>query len=163
MNIGGTRNEKEVLLRKLTVVESMTLDGVMQAPGRPDEDTRDGFEHGGWAWPYQDEVMLREMGKGMGRTELLFGGRTYEDFYSFWPKQQDANPFTEVLNNTQKYVASRTLNEPLPWVYSTLLAATPAKRSPNSRRSRAWTWLSWAEANSFSRYASTISSTSTSC
>lgn len=63
-------------MRKIVVVESLTLDGVMQAPGGADEDVRAGFVHGGWASPYNDEVMAREMGKGMGRTELLFGRRT---------------------------------------------------------------------------------------
>jgi dihydrofolate reductase len=109
-------------MRNIIVVENLTLDGVMQAPGGADEDTRGGFEHGGWAPPYNDDVMQREMAKGMGRTELMFGRRTYEKFYSFWPNQPEPNPFTEVLNNTQKYVASRTLTEPLPWVNSTLLA-----------------------------------------
>lgn len=108
-------------MRKVTVVESVTLDSVMQAPGRPDEDRRGRFEHGGWAQPYNDEVMGREMGKGMGRTELLLGRRTYENLYAFWPTAPQPNPFTEVLNNTQKYVASTTLAEPLPWVNSTLL------------------------------------------
>jgi dihydrofolate reductase len=113
-------------MRKIVVIESVTLDGVMQAPGGRDEDPRDGFEHGGWALPYNDEVMGAEMGKGMGRTELLFGRRTYENFYSFWPKQTEPNPFTDVLNNTQKYVASRTLTEPLPWMNSTLLGGEAA-------------------------------------
>ena len=113
-------------MRKITVVESVTLDGVMQAPGGPDEDTRSGFKHGGWAPPYNDEVMGAEMSKGMGRTELLFGRRTYENFYSFWPNQPEPNPFTEMLNNTQKYVASATLTEPLPWVHSTLLTGDAA-------------------------------------
>jgi dihydrofolate reductase len=107
-------------MRKITIVNNLTLDGVMQAPGRPDEDVRGGFEHGGWAVPYSDSVMAGEMAKGMGRTELLLGRRTYEDFSSFWPSQED-NPFTEVLDNTRKYVASRTLTEPLPWRNSTLL------------------------------------------
>lgn len=101
----------------VVLFESLTLDGVMQAPGRPDEDTRGGFEHGGWAIPYADPMMW----SGMGETgALLLGRRTYEDFYGFWPHQTD-NPFTEVLNNAQKYVASTTLNEPLPWSNSTLL------------------------------------------
>lgn len=113
-------------MRKLVVVESLTLDGVMQAPGRPEEDTRGGFAHGGWAAPYSDEVMLGEMGKGMGRAELLLGRRTYEDFYAFWPNQPEPNPFTEVLNETRKYVASTTLTEPLPWSNSTLLAGDAA-------------------------------------
>jgi dihydrofolate reductase len=101
--------------------ESVTLDGVMQAPGRPDEDRRGGFEHGGWAAPYADEQSARLAGEGMGSTMgLLLGRRTYEDFYGFWPNQKD-NPFTEILDRTTKYVASRTLTEPLPWQNSTLL------------------------------------------
>jgi dihydrofolate reductase len=114
-------------MRKIVVVESLTLDGVMQAPGGADEDVRGGFVHGGWARPYNDEVMAQEMGKGMGKTELLFGRRTYVNFYSFWPNQPEPNPFTEVLNNTQKYVASTTLSEPLPWVNSTLLMGDAAE------------------------------------
>ena len=106
---------------KLTVIEHVTLDGVMQAPGRADEDTRGGFVHGGWGQANADEVMGRVMGERMTREgSLLLGRRTYEDFYGFWPHQTD-NPYTEVLNNTRKYVASRTLREPLPWSNSTLL------------------------------------------
>jgi dihydrofolate reductase len=114
-------------MRKIVVVENITLDGVMQAPGTPDEDTRGGFAHGGWALPYNDEVMGREMAKGMGQTELLFGRRTYENFYAHWPNQPEPNPFTQVLNATQKYVASTTLTEPLPWINSTLLAGDAAE------------------------------------
>ncbi|HEY7268083.1 MAG TPA: dihydrofolate reductase family protein [Solirubrobacterales bacterium] len=106
---------------ELTVVESVTLDGVMQAPGRADEDTRDGFEHGGWAVPYADEVMGRAMGERMGGPGgILLGRRTYEDLFGFWPKQRD-NPYTETLNRTRKYVASRSLSEPLPWENSMLI------------------------------------------
>ncbi|MGH7573233.1 MAG: dihydrofolate reductase family protein, partial [Gemmatimonadota bacterium] len=105
-------------MRKLTVFTNLTLDGVMQAPGRPDEDRRGGFEHGGWATPYQ---AMSEAGDTLtGPGALLFGRRTYEDFYEFWPRQKDS-PFTPVLNNLHKYVASRTLKEPLPWINSTLL------------------------------------------
>jgi dihydrofolate reductase len=108
-------------MRKLVVFNSLTLDGVMQAPGRPDEDPRGGFQHGGWAVKYADPVMAGVAGEGMAKGGgILFGRRTYEDFYSVWPNRTD-NPFTEVLNKTQKYVASRTLAEPLPWVNSTLL------------------------------------------
>jgi dihydrofolate reductase len=114
-------------MRKITAVESVTLDGVMQAPGGPDEDRRGGFEHGGWAQPYSDEVMGREMAKGMGSTELLLGRRTYENFYASWPNAPQPNPFTDVLNNTQKYVASTTLAEPLPWMNSTLLPGDAAE------------------------------------
>src|SRR4029078_7425077 len=97
----------------------LTLDGVMQAPGRPDEDLRGGFTHGGWARPRGDSVA--EAFGGIAEVRgLLFGRRTYQDFFSFWPNQTD-NPFTAVLNKTQKYVASTTLAEPLPWSNSTLL------------------------------------------
>ncbi|HZM82283.1 MAG TPA: dihydrofolate reductase family protein [Candidatus Limnocylindrales bacterium] len=106
-------------MSKIVAFESVTLDGVMQAPGRPDEDTRDGFTHGGWAVPYTDAVVAEQAGSG-GSGALLLGRRTYQDFYGFWPHQGD-NPFTEILNNTQKYVVSTTLEEPLPWQHSTLL------------------------------------------
>jgi len=113
-------------LSKVLVFESLTLDGVMQAPGRPDEDRRGGFEHGGWAIAYNDPVMASAAGEGMARGgALLFGRRTYEDFYVVWPNRTD-NPFTEVLNNSRKYVASTTLQEPLPWSNSILLKGDAA-------------------------------------
>ena len=106
---------------QIVVFTSLSLDGVMQAPGRPDEDTRGGFQHGGWALPYSDPEQGKAVGESMSTTGgILLGRRTYEDFYSVWPNQKD-NPFTDVLNNTQKFVASRTLKEPLPWMNSTLL------------------------------------------
>jgi dihydrofolate reductase len=113
-------------MRKIVVTSNLTLDGVMQAPGRPDEDVRGGFDRGGWALPYSDPVMGRVMGEGMAQAgALLLGRRTYEDFASVWPNRTD-NPFTEVLDNTQKYVASTTLAEPLPWKNSTLLKGDAA-------------------------------------
>jgi dihydrofolate reductase len=114
-------------MSRLVVVDNVTLDGVMQAPGRPDEDTRGGFAHGGWAVPYWDAVMGEVMGAHMAKPgALVLGRRTYEDFASFWPKQTD-NPFTPVLNERRKYVASTTLREPLPWENSTLLEGDAAQ------------------------------------
>jgi dihydrofolate reductase len=114
-------------MRKIVVTNSLTLDGVMQAPGRADEDPRGGFEHGGWANGYRDGVMMEAMGKGMAEAgPMLFGRRTYEDFFRVWPGRTD-NPFTAVLDNAQKYVASRTLREPLPWQNSTLLPGDAAR------------------------------------
>ena len=114
-------------MRKIVAVISLTLDGVMQAPGQPDEDRRGGFEHGGWARAYNDSVMMEAMGKGMTQAgPLLFGRRTYENFFAVWPGRKD-NPFTAVLDNSQKYVASRTLREPLPWQNSTLLSGDAAE------------------------------------
>jgi len=113
-------------MSSVVVTNHLTLDGVMQAPGRPDEDVRGGFDRGGWALPYNDPVMGRVMGEGMAQTgALLLGRRTYEDFASVWPHRKD-NPFTDVLNNVQKYVASTTLTEPLPWKNSTLLEGDAA-------------------------------------
>lgn len=113
-------------MRKITVFNSLTLDGVMQAPGHPDEDRRGGFEHGGWAVPYADDVMLEFAAKGMqSEHALLFGRRTYEQFHSYWPHQTE-NPYTEVLDKTDKYVASKTLAEPLPWQNSILLRGEAA-------------------------------------
>ena len=113
-------------MRRIIVFMSVTLDGVMQAPGRADEDVRGGFAHGGWAAPYADADMGRAAGESMATTgAILLGRRTYEDFYSVWPSRAD-NPYTEVLNNTLKYVASTTLEEPLPWMNSKLLAGDAA-------------------------------------
>lgn len=115
-------------MRKVVVSMSLTLDGVMQAPGRSDEDTRDGFEYGGWALPYFDPAMRSHVAGGMAKAppNLLFGRRTYDDFFAVWPKRTN-NPFTEVLNNLQKYVASKTLKEPLPWINSALLKGDAAE------------------------------------
>ena len=78
---------------KVVVVENVTLDGVMQAPGGADEDTRGDFPYGGWAHPYADQVMAETMGRGMSEDGgMLFGRRTYEHFYGFWSKQTDGNP-----------------------------------------------------------------------
>src|SRR5690606_20737227 len=103
-------------MRKVEVFMHLTLDGVMQAPGRPDEDVRDGFTHGGWAVPRGDAIVEVDIGLGSQRA-LLLGRRTYEDFYAFWPHQAE-NPFTAILTNMQKYVASTTLQETLPWANS---------------------------------------------
>lgn len=115
-------------MRKLIVINHVTLDGVMQAPGRPDEDRRGGFEHGGWAIPGNDAALVNAAGAaGMGAGgPLLLGRVTYEDLFGFWPHQTD-NPFTDALNNVQKYVASTTLREPLAWQHSTLLQGDAAE------------------------------------
>lgn len=108
-------------MSRIVVFNSVTLDGVMQAPGRADEDPRGGFRHGGWAAPYADPGMGKAAGESMATSGgLLLGRRTYEDFYKVWPNRTD-NPFTAVLDNATKYVASTKLKEPLPWMNSVLL------------------------------------------
>ena len=109
-------------MSRLVITNNLTLDGVMQSPSHPDEDRRGGFEYGGWAPPYADQVMADVMAKGIeqGGT-MLFGRRTYEQFASYWPHQPDDNPYAAVLNSRRKYVVSTTLADPLPWANSTLL------------------------------------------
>lgn len=108
-------------MTRIVAFESVTLDGVMQAPGRPDEDRRGGFELGGWAVPYAGPETGKAAQRSMDSTGgILLGRRTYEDFHGFWPKQAD-NPFTKILDDSLKYVASTTLREPLPWQNSRLL------------------------------------------
>ena len=94
-------------MSKVVVFTNLTLDGVMQAPGRPDEDRRGGFEHGGWATPY---AAMAQTGNSMANTgALLLGRRTYEDFYAFWPNQTN-NPYTEMraFPNSQKALQQRS-------------------------------------------------------
>lgn len=86
-------------------MNGLTLDGVIQSPARADEDTRGGFEHGGWAIPYGDEAMEAKMGERMGEDrEFVFGRRTYEDLLSTWNAR--GGPFKDAFNRTRKYVAA---------------------------------------------------------
>lgn len=121
---------------RVVVVNHVTLDGVMQGPGRPDEDTRDGFEHGGWAAPGNDHVMGAKLGEWMnGDHVFLFGRRSYEIMLESWNRM--GGPFKDALNNTPKYVASKRPDMTLPWPNSTLLHGdVPAAVSELKRRSR---------------------------
>ncbi|HEU5306862.1 MAG TPA: dihydrofolate reductase family protein [Acidimicrobiia bacterium] len=108
---------------KLIVTEFVTLDGVAQAPGAPDEDRNRDFTHGGWQAPYMDEESGRavfEQARSM--DALLLGRKTYEIFADYWPTAPDEIPFAGLLNAVPKYVASRTLADPLAWPGSTLVA-----------------------------------------
>lgn len=101
---------------KLIVTEFVTLDGVAQAPGGPDEDSENGFTHGGWQAPLLDEEAsdaVFEQARNM--DALLLGRRTYDIFAGYWPNAPEEIPFTGLLNAVPKYVASRTLTEPLEW------------------------------------------------
>ncbi len=109
-------------MRSIAVTMSVTLDGVIQGPGRPDEDVRGGFMQGGWGQGYYDEVMGREMAKGMAEPgDMLFGRRTWEDFVTAWAGSTDGNPFTTHMNAATKYVASRSLENADAWQNSILL------------------------------------------
>jgi dihydrofolate reductase len=102
-------------MARIVVFNNVTLDGVMQAPGRPDEDRRGDFEHGGWGQPYAESVFAVIADRAATPKPLLLGRRTYEDFASVWPHMPDDIPYTSVINNCRKYVASTTLSEPLEW------------------------------------------------
>ncbi|MBI5556501.1 MAG: dihydrofolate reductase family protein [Deltaproteobacteria bacterium] len=110
---------------RIVVMNHLTLDGVMQGPGRPDEDTRGGFTQGGWAQgsvtagDAAGKAMGERMAAGGGLAGWLFGRRTYEGLLAHWNRQ--GGPFKEALNNAPKYIASTTLKEPLPWPNSTLM------------------------------------------
>jgi dihydrofolate reductase len=105
---------------KVIVMNWVTLDGVMQGPGDRDEDTRDGFEHGGWAIPYGDAATVAKMGERMGGNRAwLFGRRTYEQLLASWNAR--GGPFKDALNDARKYVASSNPATRLEWPNSTLL------------------------------------------
>src|SRR5580765_7120763 len=113
---------EEDTMGKLIVTEFVTLDGVAQAPGGPDEDGDGGFTHGGWQAPLLDDEAGRVLFEQASRMDaLLLGRTTYEIFADYWPTAPDV-PFTGLLNSVPKYVASRTLASPLTWQGSTLIA-----------------------------------------
>ena len=109
---------------KVIVMNGLTLDGVMQSPGRPDEDTRGGFEHGGWGVPYGDETMVAKWSERLaeltgGKHAWLFGRWSYEQLLTYWNTQ--GGPFKDPLNDIHKYVASSNPETKLEWANSTLL------------------------------------------
>jgi dihydrofolate reductase len=113
-------------MRKLVVNTFLTLDGIMQAPGGPEEDPTGGFTHGGWSFHYWDEAMGEEMGQFMGKPfDLLLGRKTYEIFAAHWPHSTD--PAADALNNATKHVASRTLDG-VEWSNSKLIEGDVAEQ-----------------------------------
>jgi len=107
-------------MRELIVNTFVTLDGVMQAPGGPEEDSEGSFDHGGWSFGYWDEQMQSKMGELMGKPfDLVLGRKTYEIFASYWPDHAD-EPGAEPLNKATKHVASTTLKQ-LDWENSQLI------------------------------------------
>jgi len=102
-------------MRKLAILTFVTLDGVMQAPGMSDEDRSGGFEHGGWAAPYWDEVMAQVRKEAMAEPyDMLFGRKTYEQFAPHFSNLDDSDPVASMMNNATKYVATNTLTK-LEW------------------------------------------------
>ena len=108
-------------MRMLRLIEFLSLDGVIQAPGAPDEDTEGGFRHGGWQRPYFDDVLGATAAEGMAETDAyLFGRKTYEKMAAYWPTAPEDDPYGRHMNSTLKYVASRTLQD-VEWQNSTLI------------------------------------------
>jgi dihydrofolate reductase len=113
-------------VRRLLLNTFLTLDGVMQAPGGPEEDPTGGFTHGGWSASYWDDLMMQTMGEAMGKPfALLLGRKTYEIFAAHWPYVTE-DPFADRLNSATKYVASTTLDE-VTWSNSVLLEGDVAE------------------------------------
>ena len=108
-------------MRALRVIQFLSLDGVMQSPGDPEEDTEGGFRHGGWQRQYFDDVLGERTVKSMADTDAyVFGRKTYEKMASYWPTAPDDDPYARHLNSTPKYVASRTLDA-VDWENSELI------------------------------------------
>jgi dihydrofolate reductase len=110
-------------MRKVIADEWLTLDGVIQAPGQPDEDPSGGFQHGGWHVGYFDDLAQRQVVDSVVNAGgFLLGRRTYEIFAAHWPNaSEEEQVLAEPLNTKPKYVATRTLAEPLAWQNSTVL------------------------------------------
>jgi dihydrofolate reductase len=109
-------------MRKIVVSEFVTLDGVMQAPGDPDEDRSGGFDKGGWQLAYFDDVFGTTMMEAFAATGgMLLGRLTYSNFAAHWPNQPADDPLAGTMNALEKYVVSSTLTEPLAWQNSTLI------------------------------------------
>jgi dihydrofolate reductase len=114
---------EENAVPRIVVSEFLTLDGVMQAPGDPNEDRSGDFDRGGWQRPFVDDVFGQAMMEGFATTGgFLLGRRTYEIFAAHWPKQGPDDPLAAIFNDLPKYVVSNSLSEPLPWQNSTLIS-----------------------------------------
>ncbi|MGB5090272.1 MAG: hypothetical protein WBN72_04935 [Nitrososphaeraceae archaeon] len=95
-------------MRKIIVLSMITLDGVMQAPGAPEEDTSGGFKYGGWVAPYFDEVYGKVLEKQLKPADLLLGRKTFEIFVDYWPEHENGWPG---INDVTKYVMSKTMKK----------------------------------------------------
>lgn len=124
-------------MRKIIALPFITLDGVMQAPGGPDEDTSSGFKYGGWTVPFFDKVGMKVMEKQMKPADLLLGRKTFDIFASYWPKHEDGWPG---INDVTKYVMSKTMKKS-DWKNSVFLKSlADIKKLKNSKGSNIQVW-----------------------
>lgn len=124
-------------MRKIIVLSFITLDGVMQAPGGPEEDTSGGFKYGGWTASYGDEVFAKVLEKQMQPADLLLGRKTFEIFANYWPKHEKGWPG---INDVTKYVISRTMKKS-DWKNSVFLKSlADIKKLKNSKGSDIQVW-----------------------
>jgi dihydrofolate reductase len=99
-------------MRKIIVITQVTVDGVMQSPGDPEEDPRNGFTHGGWVLPFGDDILGQAIGEIIsGEFDMLLGRQTYEIFAAYWPNQKGDNPIAKAFNRAKKYVVTRSLDQ----------------------------------------------------
>ncbi len=127
-------NSTPAPLRKLAILSFLTLDGVMQAPGSPEEDTSGGFTHGGWASDYWAEVMEQVQREAMSEPyDMLFGRKTYEIFAPHWSSQSPDNPLATMMNNAQKYVVSNQKLD-LAWQNSVLVSGDVCSQITNLKQ-----------------------------
>lgn len=114
-------------MRKLIAITQVTIDGVMQAPGGPEEDPRNGFRHGGWSMPFGDDVLMKVINETISSEfEMLLGRRTYEIFAGYWPYQKD-NPIGKAFNKATKYVVTHTLNQ-TDWEHAQILSGDAGEK-----------------------------------
>jgi dihydrofolate reductase len=130
-----SREDGRRVMSKILVTTFLSLDGVMQAPGGPDEDRSGGFDHGGWLVQFGDENLMRLVVEWIGRADgFLLGRKTYEIFAEYWPRVTDpGDPVARALNTLPKYVASRTLDE-VEWNNSTLIRGNFVEEIEKRRR-----------------------------
>jgi dihydrofolate reductase len=121
--VDRSNDRKEIRMRRVIAQEWMSLDGVVQAPGAPDEDSSGGFRHGAWALPYFDDLAQQQVVENLiGAGGFLLGRRTYEILGGYWPNaSEEEQVVAKPLNEKPKYVVSRTLSEPLGWQNARLL------------------------------------------
>ena len=148
---------------KLTATMMLTVDGVYQGPGGPDEDRRGGFERGGWTASHADEETWRHVTSLFERADaLLLGRRTWEIWETYWPHHDNGDPVSHGINVLPKYVPSTTLTDPT-WQNTTSSRATSRRRCASSRRSPGASSRSTAAAPCSVGCSSATSSTSSTC